>query len=121
MDSATHKHLQVEIDRTQDEYNRAKEKALVANQDCEQLRKRLEVLRKQLKTATDQEPVVSEHAILRYLERVLNIDIDAVRSAIMPAKTKHLVGQFRSGEFPTDEDGVRAVAKNGVVVTIIKD
>jgi hypothetical protein len=121
MDSSTLKHLQVEIDRTQDEYNRAKEKALVANQDCEQLRKRLEVLRKQLKASTDTAPIVSEHALLRYVERVLGIDLDTLRHAIMPPKTRQMVDKFRSGEFPTEEEGIRAVAKNGVIVTILKD
>lgn len=120
MDHAKLKHLHVEITHATEELNKAKERVAVAQQDCRQLQKRLDVLNQQLKEATVV-PTVSEHAILRYLERVLGLDMEEVKESILPPASRQLVEHYRSGKFPTGEEGVHAVVKNGVVVTILAD
>lgn len=60
---------------------------------------------------------VSDHALMRYFERVLGLDIEAIRSGILTAEQDALV---RSGVECKVKlaNGIYAVAKGGVVVTI---
>lgn len=63
--------------------------------------------------------VISEHAILRYLERVAGIDRESVRAAILPPKTEEAIKKFVSGTFPVDGQKFSVKVKNGTVVTVI--
>ncbi len=61
--------------------------------------------------------IVSEHAILRYLERVKEINIDEIKSAILTKSFLYLYDQLGTdGEYPNGE--VQLVVKQGVVTTI---
>lgn len=60
---------------------------------------------------------VSEHAVLRYLERVKGIDISQVEKDILSDKVITLVEQLGgTGKYPND--GFHVVLKNNTVVTI---
>lgn len=64
---------------------------------------------------------VSEHAILRYLSRVKNIDIEEIKKEILSEdiiKMQETLGS--SGQFP-NKNGYGVVFKDGVVTTIIVD
>jgi hypothetical protein len=63
--------------------------------------------------------VVSEHAILRYFEKVLKFDIEEIKKKILPAKQGEQVKVLGSGTFTADTHRLRV--KNGVVVTILTD
>jgi hypothetical protein len=59
---------------------------------------------------------VSDHAVLRWLERAAHIDVEAVRAAI--ARTTQ--GGREVGAAAVVKDGLRyMLAPNGVVVTVI--
>lgn len=61
---------------------------------------------------------VSDHAVVRYLERKYKMDIHKIREEIITpqlAKTYIAIGD---GELPVD-DNTRAVIKDGVVITIL--
>lgn len=58
---------------------------------------------------------VSEHAILRYIERVMEVNIDEVVSKIMVIAPK--VAIVGDGNFPVG-NGCIAVVKNNAIVTI---
>lgn len=62
---------------------------------------------------------VSDHAVIRYLERVKGIDIDAVRKEIVNQQLVTNYTMLGDGELPLS-DSVRAVVKHGTVITIIK-
>ena len=64
------------------------------------------------------EPRCSEHALLRYIERTRNIDIEAIRAEIM---TPGIVEALRSGVTAVTVRGVRMVCKEGVIVTVTTD
>jgi septal ring factor EnvC (AmiA/AmiB activator) len=62
-------------------------------------------------------PQVSEHAILRYLERVKGVDIKAIEKEILSAPVLELVDKLGgSGSYPNGNFSV--VMKNNTVVTI---
>lgn len=70
---------------------------------------------KQLKE-NEHEPVVSEHAILRYLERVKGVDLDALKHEIMDDKTVENIKFLKSGKIKRAEYDM--VIQDNVVVSI---
>lgn len=63
------------------------------------------------------EPTVTDHALVRYFERVLNLDVEAIRETIL---TKDQLADIKTG-FGFNlklAPGITAVVRNGKVVTI---
>lgn len=60
---------------------------------------------------------ISEHAVLRYAERVLGLNQNEVRASIV-AKVAPLVRTLGDGKYPVGNDCV-AVVHNGVVVSVV--
>ncbi|HEY7866793.1 MAG TPA: hypothetical protein VIC51_12410 [Psychromonas sp.] len=63
------------------------------------------------------EPIVSEHALLRYMERVLGIDLDEYRKKILSDNVLKQVNTL-GGNGTFANDGFQVVMKDNVVVTI---
>lgn len=72
----------------------------------------------EIKRSEQGPPVVSEHAILRYLERKYELDIEEVKREIITDKVLLLVRQLGDGKYPL-EIGGKIVIKNNVVVSVI--
>lgn len=108
--SAMAESLSDEIEQMQDNYDEAR-KALVKK------RKELHELRKQIKSERQKEPSVSDHAIVRYMERVLGIDTEAIRAAILSDKNRRMI-EF-AGNCRIKSDGVDFVVKDCTVVTVV--
>lgn len=80
----------------------------------------IQELKNQLKSFEKPKNItVSEHAILRYLERVDGINLEQIISKISTDKLKEMVNVLGSGTFPVD--GKFSVkVKNNVVVSVFK-
>lgn len=69
-------------------------------------------------------PVVSEHAILRYLERVWGIDMEFVKSMIVPKDVEEVIsGMGQAGQFPVHKhpdapQSHKVKVVNNVIVTV---
>lgn len=61
------------------------------------------------------ELTVSDHAVLRYIERVMGINLDNIRTDIIEQVEKHY-DVLGDGKYPIDNG--RTVIQNGVIVTI---
>jgi predicted nuclease with TOPRIM domain len=68
------------------------------------------------KLQSHRDPVVSEHALLRYIERRLGLNLDDVRAEILQGRTEQ-IRKFKTCKIKTD--GMTLVVKNQVVVTVI--
>ncbi len=77
-------------------------------------------LKKTLETSVLQgKPVVSEHSIIRYIERVVGYDINDIKDDILHEKVLELVNKLGpNGTYP-HPDGWSIVIKNNRVVTIL--
>lgn len=62
--------------------------------------------------------VVTEHAIIRYLERVMGLDLDQLKSEILSDSLKHQVKAMGNGKYPIG-NGVKIVVKDNAVVSVI--
>ncbi len=65
-------------------------------------------------------PIVSEHAILRYLEHYHHINLDAVRNEILTDRVKSQIEVFGSCKIYANKNGSRMVtiAKDNTIVTV---
>ena len=59
-------------------------------------------------------PVVSNHAILRFLERVYGVDVESVRKRIL---TPTVAAAVKAGARRIKVEGMTFVIENGVIVT----
>lgn len=83
-------------------------------------RERLHAERDQLLKDLERPPKITDHAIVRYLERIRGHDMDAVRLYILPSYCPALeqIRTLGEGEFPIG-DSHRVVVKNGVIVSVL--
>ena len=61
--------------------------------------------------------IVSEHAMLRYIERVLGIDLKGIEKRILTDEVKEQYKIVGNGRFPINDE-FRALIRDNVVVTI---
>lgn len=68
---------------------------------------------------------VTDHAIVRYFERVLNIDVEAIRKKIATPHVDRMVKVLGDGKFPAeDEFGNKfkiVVSRNRIVTLTISN
>ena len=62
-------------------------------------------------------PVVTEHALLRYAERGMGFDVEAVTKEILSPSTLSFIKKFKTGKVPIGNN-LQAVVRDGHVVTI---
>lgn len=113
------KALQGKLARKQKELESSKEQAALfqrcvaqAQWDIKQIQAEIqEVQQNNQKTL-----IVSEHAMLRYIERVIGISMDDLKARIVSPQLQKQVDQLGDGKYPAD--GCRVVVKNNTIVTI---
>lgn len=59
----------------------------------------LKKAKKELEKLDRTPPKISEHAILRYLERVTGIDMEMIKAAILPKEMEKLVAEGGEGKY----------------------
>lgn len=81
---------------------------------------RLSELRRELERAERRlaEPRVTDHALLRYLERVRGIDMEEVKQAILTPQVREWLHLFPEGNFPLDDGQHKVVIRDGAVLTV---
>lgn len=64
--------------------------------------------------------IVSEHAILRYLERIEGLDLDRVRKILLDPQIIDCHKKLgNNGEYPSLDSSFRVKIKNNVITTVI--
>lgn len=81
-------------------------------------RDHLRLIEGNIEKLTKLKPQLSEHAILRYLERIKEINISEVKEEIMTDKIKQQISTIGNGRIPVGDFVL--VIRNNVVVTIEK-
>ena len=66
----------------------------------------------------DSKTIITEHAILRYLERIIGIDIEAVKKEILPEEVEQLIKVMPNGTFQCITHKI--VVKDNTIVTVIE-
>ena len=64
---------------------------------------------------------VTDHALVRYIERGYGIDMDELRAEIVTPEMAKLIKQAKTGTFPMGgEFGLRIVVRDKTVITVQK-
>jgi len=106
--------LKLEQEQYKDEYRALQSKIDKSNN----LQKRYESALVNIK-ASQEGLVVSEHALLRYLEPVYKLDIEKIHTEILIPKLLSQVEEFGNGTY-RGEDNYSIKVVDGVVVTILE-
>jgi len=112
------KALQSRLREAQAEADACIDRARVANNAASEALKRRDKIQAQIRDIEEgsKEPIVTEHALLRYIERFMNVDLESVRRAILTESAVKLIKFTKTGKVTTD--GRRLIVKNGTVVTV---
>ena len=110
------KQLQVRLNNERNSFTVLKEEAADAQRKSNESLKKVRALEAEIASLTVDKIVVSEHALLRFVERVGGYDLNAISEAIAK-EIEPMVKSIGSGKFPI-ANGFRAVVKDKVVVTI---
>jgi len=62
------------------------------------------------------EIVITEHALLRYFQRVLGYDLDEIKNKILSDKAREDILKLNTCEYPVE--GFKLIVRNNIVVTI---
>lgn len=103
--------VRAEIDVLKAEADRTRSRLNLANEHRVNLESRIRAL--QTETA---EPKVSEHAILRWLERVDGVNLEEVKARILSGNTATAIKFAKSGNVTTE--GHKIVFRDYTVVTV---
>lgn len=112
------KQLQTRLAKAEVERTTARQEVKLAQKRESDLNKLCSDLQQRVKAMQQKEPdvIVSEHALVRYFERVLGYDLDGIRDTIVSEQARIFIDNFGSGKIPSN--GFRIVVKDRVVVTV---
>lgn len=80
--------------------------------------KRLNNINNKIKQKQNSKIHITEHAILQYISRVLEIDIEALKKNIMPETIRKLIEQLGDGVYPVGDFKLKVL--NRSVITVLK-
>lgn len=90
--------------------NRAKARSL--DHDLRELEERIKICREN----KEQNIILTDHALLRYIERKYNIDIDKMRDEIMQP---NVISAIKCGAKSIETDGIKFVFDKRTIVTAL--
>jgi len=110
------KYLETKLNKLNSEYAMIKKEYQQKQKELEKIKIDIKNTEKQInKLKNNSELIISEHAILRYIERVLGIDIEEIKNKIVP--NKDAIAELGNGVFTIDDFKIKV--KDNVVVTVI--
>jgi hypothetical protein len=97
-----------------------KEQKKLVEKEISVLEDSLKSLEQKIEKIQNSDLIVSEHAIIRYIERVIGINIEEIVEKIATEKMKKMVECCGNGLYPSENGEYKLKISNNVVVTIIK-
>lgn len=106
-----------DLKRLQTQQKQIKEELRLLNLERARLHAKLEDVVRRTEALTKGKLVITEHAILRYLQRVQGLDLDQVKDLLVGTDHKQL--SLPDGLYPVDAHKIRV--KDGKVLTVLAD
>jgi len=116
LEKAKLKNINVEFTDISRRFNDCKHRQVTTEMRIEDLESKL----KTIKNCSADEPIVSEHALVRFVERVIGIPRTELIERMITKEASQLILKIGTGKIPvTSAHGTyRLVVKNGIVVTV---
>lgn len=99
-------------------YNLRYEKSKIESELSEKYKKIQEIDTEILKLS-DRSIIITEHAILRYIERVLKINIEELKDAILDKESENLIKFMKPKKLK--RDGYSLIVSGNTITTIISE
>lgn len=113
------KSYNTQINRLSAEIDSTRSEIALKQRELALKKKTLQEIKKKINSMTETNILVTEHAKLRYVERVMGIDLEKVTNAILTESVKKQVAILGDGSYPAEN--CKAVIKNNTVVTVINE
>lgn len=124
MNTHTLKQFQTQLKKLESELESVQLEMKVKQKEFELKRKVINDLKtriEQMKIKSD--VIISEHALLRYFERVLGYNLEDIKSNLISSKTRDLILMLgNNGEYPNEDsygNKFKIILKNNVITTIL--
>ncbi len=116
------KRLQVLLEKLEGELEVLKKQKVSIGQEITAKNNQVIKVRNEIKKLNkkSKDIIVSEHAILRYLERVKKIDLDLLCGEILTKEVIENYLQLGDGKYPINDE-YKVVIKDNVVLTVIDE
>jgi len=113
------KGLQTQLSKLEGEHSSLTTEIQLKQREAQSKKQIIDSLRQKINSFNKDEGIrVSEHAMLRYVERVMGCDMKALEEKIIDGKLKSCIETLGgNGKYPCD--GFTAVVKNNTIVSII--
>jgi hypothetical protein len=106
------KKLEVQLQKLIEYKKKAQRQCDTAQNELIKIEGKLEILRRD-----NTEVLITDHAVVRYLERINSVDIDKIKEQIKDKVDLNAVKTLGCGKFPID-NSYKIVVKDMIVVTI---
>ncbi len=117
-----HKRLTVLLEKLEGEMEALKMQKISIGQEIQAKNTQVIKVRNELKKLNKKSDnlIVSEHAILRYLERVKKVDLELLCDEILTKEVIEAYQQLGDGKYPINNE-YKVVIKDNVVLTVIDE
>ena len=108
--------LRKEVDASSDRRGEEKQKHEELIREATAVQEEIDGMKEQAK---ETKLIVSEHAVLRYLERVQGIDMKAIRDEILDPIMIAKVKTLGDGKYPCRDGAFKVLVKDGVITSVV--
>lgn len=117
-DTTTYKTYQTRKKTLIQELEKLKRKSSTVNRKIIDKKRAIERVERQIANITLKKVIISEHAILRYLERVQGIDIEGIKGMILSnTRIENAIITCGTGTYPIQGGRIKVV--NNIITTVI--
>ena len=110
------KGLQTRLSKLQGDYKPLVEAAKQAQRDQHTCLSRIKAIEAEIEGFKEKDIIVTEHAVLRYLERIMGFDLEQINKSLLTDDVKLMIGKMGDGKYPID--GGRMIVKNNTIISI---
>jgi hypothetical protein len=87
-------------------------------QDMEKYRRMMNDYDKEI-TRLKKGIIVSEHAMLRYFERVLGFNLEEIKALVLPPEDQEIIKAMGNGTFPINKGTHKVTVVDSVITTVL--
>lgn len=117
-DSQQLKQLQSRKAKLEVEIAEREKEAREAQQGLSRAKNALAQVVSEIESLKERELVVTDHAVLRYMERVMGFDIERIKADMLNEQTASLIKRLGNGKYPIGS-GAKIVVKDSAVVSVV--
>jgi predicted nuclease with TOPRIM domain len=91
------------------------------SRELTQKENKLKNIMEEISHLSPKKTIVSEHAMLRYIERVIGTDLKEIKDSIVDPELEKLMGCLGNGKYPIQDGKFQIIVKDGTVTTVLEN